>query len=252
MRTGRMLYAPNRGAIDLTKLDGLLYVAPWPDLYWNLWHDEGITEMALINWCLQYVVPDGKAFVDIGCNIGGWALNFATNSKISKVHTFEPNEELHDCVRMSAVLNQLEHKIEQHKVALGTPEQAAKGTVDLYVTFPARGESTIRTDVLKAKRIEPLANRSAERVTVPIRTLDSFGFYDVGFIKLDIEGAELYAIKGAVNTLEASGWPKMIFECWPETWWASAKAELLAFVDHIGYKTVEISGGWDMFLAERK
>ena len=51
-----------------------------------------------------------------------------------------------------------------------------------------------------------------ERDTVQTRTLDSFSFHNVGFIKIDIEGHELAVISGARNTIEQSR-PAFLIEC---------------------------------------
>ena len=39
-------------------------------------------------------------------------------------------------------------------------------------------------------------------IKVPIKTIDSFKYENVGFIKYDIEGYELRAIKGSENTIK--------------------------------------------------
>jgi hypothetical protein len=36
---------------------------------------------------------------------------------------------------------------------------------------------------------------------IPLKTLDSFGFEEVDFIKIDVEGYELSVVKGAKETL---------------------------------------------------
>jgi FkbM family methyltransferase len=45
---------------------------------------------------------------------------------------------------------------------------------------------------------------SYDEISVDIRTLDSFCFTDVGFIKIDVEGHELAVLRGAVQTIHCS------------------------------------------------
>jgi len=48
-------------------------------------------------------------------------------------------------------------------------------------------------------------------ITVELRTLDSFGFNNVGLIKVDTEGNELNILKGATETLKKQ-MPQLILE----------------------------------------
>lgn len=241
------LYAPHRGSFDLSHLEGLLYVAPWADLQWGLWYNSGVAELELIEWAYQ-LINEGKVFVDIGCNIGVWALNVASKCKVSKVHTFEPHPDLHRCVRMSTVLNQLDHLIEQHNFALGSPQQAAIGTIEFDVSFPAKLSSSFRQDVIKGRPIDGYT-WGYKRITVPVRTLDSFNITNIGLIKMDIEGAEIDALRGAMGTLEESGYPKIIFECWDAEWWAPKKVELFEFLKNLGYRIINVANQTDTYLA---
>lgn len=50
---------------------------------------------------------------------------------------------------------------------------------------------------MKAGRIKGTGN-----IAVPIRTLDSFEIDNVGFIKYDIEGYELKAVRGSEQTIK--------------------------------------------------
>ena len=70
----------------------------------------------------------------------------------------------------------------------------------------------ILTDKLeKSGHIKECKDPKKEKRIKKLRTLDSFGLKDVGFIKMDIEGYELKAIKGAEQTIRST-WPVIVIE----------------------------------------
>jgi hypothetical protein len=89
-----------------------------------------------------------------------------------------------------------------------------------------------------------------------MKTLDSFGLTNIGFIKIDVEGHEECVLRGAVKTLEANGWPKILFESWPERCSdvpaKEIRKSLFDFLGSLGYKIVQVHCGTDdMFIAEK-
>lgn len=72
-----------------------------------------------------------------------------------------------------------------------------------------------------------------------------------------MEGHEEFVLRGAVKTLEANNYPKILFESWPERYETDGvpardlRASLFAFLGTLGYRVIQINGGTDdMFLAE--
>ena len=63
----------------------------------------------------------------------------------------------------------------------------------------------------KSGHIKECTEENVERNLKHLRTLDSFNIENVGLIKIDIEGYELKAIKGAEQTIKSS-WPVIIVE----------------------------------------
>jgi len=56
-----------------------------------------------------------------------------------------------------------------------------------------------------------------------IKTLDSFGFKNVDFLKISVEGYELEVIKGASMTLIDNKFPPFVFDAWDNDWYKNDK-----------------------------
>lgn len=79
--------------------------------------------------------------------------------------------------------------------------------------------------------------------------LDSFGLTNINFIKINVEGHEEYVLRGSVKTLEANGYPPILFESWPERS-VDVPAGLFTFIGSLGYTITQVHGGTDdMFVA---
>ena len=63
----------------------------------------------------------------------------------------------------------------------------------------------------------------------------------IDFFSLDVEGYELYAIKGAVNTI-AKYKPTVVLEVWDHS---DTQIQLEQLLAELGYSMVDILGGSD-------
>jgi FkbM family methyltransferase len=114
---------------------------------------------------------------------------------------------------------------------LGSPEQV--GEKELFIVSNDGGGSTLIKN----------QNQVLTTETVTIRTLDSLGLKNIGFIKMDVEENELNVLKGAVETLKNSNYPTILFES------NDRNDELFDFIKQLSYKIVQVSGVNNMFLA---
>ena len=95
------------------------------------------------------------------------------------------------------------------------------------------------TDVKAFKGVITENREGVEYLIVQQKTLDSFNFEDVDYIKIDVEGHELKVLKGAINTINKYS-PLIVVEenGSAEKWNKGIKNEALNYLQELGYKIV--------------
>lgn len=137
-------------------------------------------------------------YVDGGAHDGVMARRFAEQLGNIEVHAFEPNPDLFG--KLQANLSSLPGK--QYNAALG----AEPGTLALNINASPMTSSVLPIAEL-SERYFPLNTQPKETVEVEAMTLDQW-FADaqparVDILKLDLQGYELEALKGAKQMLAA-------------------------------------------------
>ena len=198
--------------------------------------ENGIKEHSLIQWCEQFLTPEG-IFVDVGAHIGTYSI--LLHKRCKEVYAFEPQKDIFDCLTIGLCINNV-FNAKTHNLALGSKEDS----LSLHYTSDDGAGSTLRCEILQSSQ-SPLTSREQ----VPVKTLDSFGLKNVDFLKIDVEGYELEVIKGATTTLMENNFPPFIFDTFPDPWYKDDHDLLLAFVRSLGYKVHPISGYKNMYLA---
>jgi FkbM family methyltransferase len=229
----------NEGRTQIYKPHGLCFMmkANNPTADWIL--DTGIPEKSLIEWC-KTQCDKTKIFVDIGAHMGTYALSLAPFCK--EVHAFECQRMTYYQLCAGIALNGYEN-IQAYNFALSKAEDNEK-MLSLKIISEDGGGSSIRH--------LPTNEKFLKEEQVKVRSLDSFHLENIGFIKIDVEGAEIDVLKGAEETLKRSGWPSFIFEAWPDAWYAKQKEELFSYIKNLGYTLEPIPGYPQMFLARKK
>jgi FkbM family methyltransferase len=168
--------------------------------------------------------PD-KLALDIGANAGVWSFVLAKHA--SQVHAFEPNPKMLDLLQ-----SWRDPKVIVHAEALSDTD----GYFDLLVPKGKRGYSNQGAS-LSAQKV----TGEHRAVKVRTRTLDSFAFKNVGFIKLDVEGHELDVLRGARETL-AREKPNLIVEM-EERHTGRPLPDMIAEVESYGYRAHFLAAG---------
>jgi FkbM family methyltransferase len=201
---------------------------------------DGIAEKNLIDWCGDTFGNPDKLFLDIGAHVGSYSWSLAP--KFAHVHAFEPNRPAYNGLCANSLLRGLSHKITTH--CSGISSVSAK--LPYYIRSTDGGGNGFEHLGHDRDHATPMSY-------LETKTLDSYNFDDIGFIKIDVEGHEISVLEGARETLERNGRPTFMFESWskqtqPEM---EMREDLFTYIQKIGYKIVPIRGFADMFLAEK-
>lgn len=132
--------------------------------------------------------------LDVGANIGWYAVRFAKRETGSQVHAFEPLPTSHAYLQRNIAINGVADRVRSYNYGLSD----ISGSFDFYIA-PSRGTNASLLNVAAAD--------DARRVVGLTLTLDQWCSNQQvwpDFIKCDVEGAELLVFRGGRQTLSES------------------------------------------------
>lgn len=141
-----------------------------------------------------HLPPDGT-FIDIGANIGSFTLVAAKIAKRGEVHAFEPSA--HHFARLSNNVA-LNHFSNVHLNRQGLSDKP--GTATLFLPNAKGAMNNSGAASLYSSGSDMQVREDIELITLD-DYVSSHGIERIDVIKIDIEGAEYDALKGARNTL---------------------------------------------------
>lgn len=158
--------------------------------------------------------------IDIGGHVGTWSMWLA--KQFAHIEAFEPVEAHRECFAANVeALN-----VTLHPFALG----AAPDRIAMREYHSSTGSAHVWG-----------------KGEIEMRTLDSFAFAEVDFIKIDVEGLELDVCKGAEKTIRENR-PFMVVEQKgreQKTYGARERDVAVAWLEKLGLKRLEcMSGDW--------
>lgn len=184
----------------------------------------GTYEPEFLNALRQYVRP-GDTCVDVGGNLGYYCLLMSSLvGPQGRVITFEPVEENLAVLKENIAVNGIKN-VQLVNTALG----AQPGTISL---IRSEAGSISATPSIRAYAVEG----EQSSIDVPVNTLDAY-LEEKGWrpavIKIDVEGAELEVLRGAVNTLRVTR-PTVLVEV--HGWEEASTADVREFFSNVGYQ----------------
>jgi len=169
-------------------------------------------------------------FVDVGAHIGSYAIPIAKN--VQKVIAFEPNKNSFELLTKNIALNHLTN-IEAHNIAVSNK----RGSISfMYEKEPINSMIIDSDQNANVGVIENAKPNNSNIHLVNTTDLDSILLKEdrVDWIKIDVEGHEVDALEGAIQTIRIHK-PKIIIEIWPKN-----MAKIKTMVHSFGYSIEQI------------
>jgi len=216
------------GGYKVKRYEGLLWLLDWRNYVDRQVGLLGGYEKAQVAYLLSRMKPECDVFIDVGANFGLYSLQVAKVGYAREVHAFEPDPRNLAQLTGNLYLNNMTGAVRVHRLAVSDKP----GQVSFRL---AAGTSTGQNRV------------AADGDTiVEATTLDTmFGWQGKSvFIKMDIEGHEAAALRGAVRLLREN-------DCFLQIEsYESQRVEVEALLRELGYEAVHAIGD-DRYFARK-
>ena len=192
------------------------YLFPSNDTHFDRWMLEGEYQQKQRDALFEYMEERRpiEYIADVGAHVGLWSRPMMRRANTKYICAFEPNNSVRECY----VLNM--------------------GGFDNYSIYPValghknmKGFLNVETDNSGNTNVHPTRSGNTE-----IRTLDSFNFEHLDYIKVDVEGFEYNFLQGAVDTLNRCR-PFVHLEMKSKNM-RNSKDDFYRFMKNIGYSQV--------------
>jgi FkbM family methyltransferase len=182
-----------------------------------------------------------KNVLDIGANIGSFAIPIALRAdKSTKIYCFEVQRLVWLQLCGNVFLNSLEN-IYPRNIAVSNKD----GLMQIHsITDYSRcqnigGYSIDSVATSLVQRGDFNQDLLGEKIEVPCNRIDSIHELPPAcLVKIDVEGHELEVVEGALEYLERSGWPPIMFEVWGWSWYKEKKEKTFRYFQDIGYESI--------------
>lgn len=179
--------------------------------------DQGDVFDSYIDIIKTHTIKKGR-IVDIGAHYGTMTLILNDNFNNTGIICFEAHSGNAKVLKENLQLNNLQAEVYECAIA------------------DYNGEGHLR--VMEGGSPVYRLQADVDHIPVPVRTLDSFNLKGLSLIKVDIEGAELLMLKGAVETIKTNK-PAIYLE---HHWDLCDKEELYTFIESLNYEVVHLNG----------
>lgn len=190
-------------------------------MQWHIW--AGCVD---ISWKLASKHNKGT-IIDIGANVGGFAIKVLANTTSTEIYAFEPNLRITKILEQNYLLNpQIKNRLNIQTYALSNSD----GVSNLVINSLNSGASVLSNSA-----------ESKEVMQVKTITLDNFikrnKINDIKFVKIDVEGFEPQVIEGAVNIIKQFK-PDFYIEVTPKWWKKNGYNvnQVLVLFENLGYE----------------
>lgn len=185
--------------------------------------------------CVLSRLEDGDGFVDMGANIGWFTCHAASKvGKTGRVWAFEPRSEAFAMLEASVRDNAFSDRVSLFRC--GLLDRRTHGTLRWQSSNQNQGEASLSEAI-------PDVGHKSERI--PLDKLDNFAFdRRIRLIKIDVEGSEYLAIKGAMKTITKDS-PIILSEVSTAMLAGASHAtpgQYMALLEPLGYRAYALTG----------
>ena len=192
-----------------------------------------IFEEEVVNLASRYIRP-GTTVLDVGANFGQMSILFSDMvGPKGKVHSFDADDWIYEIFNKNIVANNKENIIIHHFGAVHNID----GEI---LIFPEQDFE--KFDAYGAFGIDYTASDGREVKSI---TIDSLNISEpISFMKIDIQGGDLQAMQGAVNTIVRNKMPILFeYEYHFEEKYNMKFQNYVDFVLNIGYEFEKVING---------
>ncbi len=175
----------------------------------------------------------GMTFIDVGANQGEFTLFAAKYLRTGSVLSFEPEKTMFQALKKNIELNSFDN-IQYFNFGLGNKD----GILKLYTSSNVKPHGGIHEGLFTTY---PDGSRNEYVQEISIKRLDdalsNTKTARVDFIKIDVEGAELFVLQGAEETIRLFK-PKLMLELNEETFRNAGygTSDLIGFLEKHNYR----------------
>lgn len=202
---------------------------PDTDAVMNCMKAGQIFEPEIVDIARKYIRP-GTSVLDIGANFGQMSIAFSKFAGTGKVYSFEADDFVFGFLKKNIIANSCDNIVPVFGAVYEKDGLEFSFPVPDFERFGSLGSYGIdvnNTDpsVRKVKSI----------------TIDSLQISEpISFMKVDVQGSDLFAMKGAVNTIQRNRMPVIFeFEEQFQREFNTSFDEYIKFTDDIGYKVTK-------------
>ena len=175
--------------------------------YWSFSRGIPEAEKLLMQNCLHDSLHKKTVAIDIGANIGLFAVTLASLG-YSEVHVFEPIPQTFKRLQDNIKSNNFPGKINLNCLALGS--QTQKLEFQVFEHSPA---------INRFINCQDENNKNIVTQKVAVTTLTKYcqenNIEHIDFLKIDVEGMEIFVLKGAKDLLQEHRIDKILLEICP-------------------------------------
>ena len=210
------------------------------DIVANAMKEGRLFDEEIVNLAKRYIKPN-TCIIDIGANFGQMAIEFSKIDRSCKVYAFEAQKMVFDILQKNIQSNNAENISAFYNAVYNQHNKDFLFPVPDLKRFPSYGSYGIDLN-------------AEEGIAVKSITIDSIDFdMPISFMKIDIQGSDLAAMQGAVNTIKKHKMP-IVFE-YEEQFqdeFNTTFQDYVEFVAGIGYKFVKTIQGINFLIVPKE